>query len=993
MSSTHNSMNDTEFIDLVELDDVLISKCRYLELNDCPTNVATNCVVIGHLNIRGLVNKQEDLIDFLEELNVKRLLPDVLLLCETYLNHSNHDKLLFQNYNVISEFRKTKKGGGVSIMIRKSLKFVTRDDLAMFEEGKFESLFIEIPYNCKNGIVIGEVYRVPGTNEKDFIEKYETLICKIRQEKKKIIIGTDQNLDYLKIDNHNNTRKFFELNMENNLVPTILKPTRITHSTATLIDNIYIDANLCCDTKSYVFISDISDHLPCLTVVTGGTLKKDIKTRLTRKIDESSLRNIKGALMGIDWNYLIELPINQASASLNEKIMKALDFYAPQRIVTKKQNYVKRDPWFTVGLRVSSLNCKKKYKNVLHLPHDSDQFKEYKNYRNMYQKLRRKAHFHYMHKIIKENSRDTKKLWGILNKITGKVRNKNDMSDEIFINGIKENNKKVISDAFAKYYSEVGQVMAKKIEKQKPLTDPMKVKINKNNDSVFLFPTTCNEIERFIKKLKSKDSKGPDHLSNNILKAIYPGIIKAMYIIFNKSLSSGIFPDDMKEAIIKPLYKSKSVLEITNYRPISLLSVISKILEKIVHDRVNNFLDKHNIIFQGQYGFRKGRSTTDAILDLVGNVLDGFNKKMQTAAIFLDMTKAFDSIKHETLLKKMEDYGIRGVALDWFKSYLSQRKISVMFKEVVSQKFELKFGTPQGSVLGPLLYTILVNDMPKVLKFCKCIMFADDTTIYVSGNNLKFMQRKLNQDLQNLMKWLKSNSLSLNTDKSCYIIFNNNKRSTFNGTIAAYEKEIKRVPNTKFLGIYIDELLNWNKHVQHLSLKVSSGIYSLNMVKNMIPLDSKKLLYFANIQSHLRYALSVWGPLTSSSNIKKLQIQQNRAIRALFVIKKRSRLLPYYKQAKILNIENLMALELTKISYRYVNNALPTRIINLFEHETHEYNTRYRHFPQAITHSVHIYNKSFLARAPHLWLQLTTSLRNSESIKTFSKHFINYKFK
>ena len=213
-----------------------------------------------------------------------------------------------------------------------------------------------------------------------------------------------------------------------------------------------------------------------------------------------------------------------------------------------------------------------------------------------------------------------------------------------------------------------------------------------------------------------------------MLKAIYPSILHALFIIFNKSISSGVVPDFMKLAIVKPLHKAKSLLDINNYRPISLLPVISKILEKIIHVRLTQFFHKHKVIFEGQYGFRKQRSTTDAILDLAGNVIDGFNKGMFTIGLFLDMSKAFDSIKHETLLKKLELYGIRGIALNWLKSYLTSRNIKVMFKEALSDKFEVNFGAPQGSVLGPLLYIILSNDLPKCLKFSRAVMFADDTT-------------------------------------------------------------------------------------------------------------------------------------------------------------------------------------------------------------------------------------------------------------------------
>jgi len=497
------------------------------------------------------------------------------------------------------------------------------------------------------------------------------------------------------------------------------------------------------------------------------------------------------------------------------------------------------------------------------------------------------------------------------------------------------------------------------------------------NESCFFFPTSHHEIENLIKGLKSKSSKSHDELSNTILKAIYPNILHALFIIFNKSLSTGIVPDYMKLAIVKPLYKAKSVFEINNYRPISLLPVLSKILEKIVHLRLTKFLKKHDVLYEGQYGFRKLRSTTDAILDLTGNIIDGLNKKMYTIGLFLDMSKAFDSIKHETLLKKMELYGIRGIVLKWLKCHVTNRSIKVMFKESLSEKYDVKFGTPQGSVLGPLMYNILSNDMPKCLKFSRAVMFADDTTIYVTGRNVRFLYRKINEDLKKITQWFKDNSLSLNIEKTSYILFKNmNNRSNFNGNIYIDGKAIQKVNQTKFLGVYIDEHLNWNSHVQHLSLKLASGIYSLNMTRNMLSVNTKRLLYFSHVFSHLNYALSAWGPMISTSNMKKLQVYQNKAIRLLFNLKRRTRLVPYYKKAELLDIKSIIELSLIKLSHRYMVNVLPQRIVNLFENVNHNYGTRNRSLPQAFPHTTQIYNKSFLGRSPHLWLHLPRDLKD-----------------
>ena len=241
------------------------------------------------------------------------------------------------------------------------------------------------------------------------------------------------------------------------------------------------------------------------------------------------------------------------------------------------------------------------------------------------------------------------------------------------------------------------------------------------------------------------------------------------------------------------------------------------------------------------------------------------------------------------------------------------------------------------------------------MKFCNSVIFADDTTIYVTGNNIKFLYKKMSEDLSKLEEWFNSNSISLNIEKSNYILFKpKNKKPNCNGNIKLEGQELKKVTYTKFLGVHIDENLDWNMHIKHLLLKLASGIYSLNMTKNLLPFNSKRLLYFANIQSHLSYAMSAWGPMITNSNLRKLKVQQNKAVRALFNINKRTRLQPYYRKANILTTKSLIDLSLLKISYRYVNNILPKCIVNLFEIPTHNYATRNRIGLQAPLHTSQI---------------------------------------
>ena len=982
-------------LNLIDYEDILPSECNYLnpDQNIQLSNDVDRTFVVAHLNIHGLASKYDDLNELLNNLQEKNLLPDVILLCETFLSEKNHTRFNFEGFDLISEYRKSKSKGGVSIIIKSDLHYVERRDLCVFEEGKLESIFIEIPQRGKNNIVIGEVYRIPGTNEKDFLEKYQNMIETVRSERKRLIIGADQNLDLLKLNIHNNTMKFFELNISNKLIPTIYKPTRVTHSSATLIDNIYIDAELY-NVQSYIIQTDISDHYMCVTMIIDNVIKvsnnQSIKIRI---INDAALRNMNASLRNREWKDLENMTVHESSQKLIEEIRTVMDFYAPEKIKTCAQkNMISNEPWLTKGLKTSSRKCHVMYRNVANKARNSLEFQEYKTYRNTFNKLRRKAKFSYYDNLIRENKHNSKRLWNILHKITGQMKNKKGISEEIIVNGIKENNRHVISNAFAKYYSEVGKLLANKIEEEENIRDPMEHMTHRVEQNCFLFPTGSQEIEKIIKNLKIKNSSGYDEISNKILKKIYPSIMKALIIIFNKSLQTGEYPNNMKLAIIKPLYKGKCKFEIINYRPVCLLPVISKILEKIVNNRIVKFLKKYKILYEGQYGFRAGRSTTDAILDFTGNILENLNLGHCTISIFLDMSKAFDSIKHETLFKKLEYYGIRGNVLKWFKSYLSDRFIKVKYNTTLSEKYKISYGTPQGSVLGPLMYIILANDLVKCLKFCSCTTFADDTTIFASGNNLKYLFKKVNADLKRLGEWFASNSLTLNVDKSKFIIFKPKRKVITNNAILQLGgKNIERVKSIKFLGVIIDESLDWTLQVKHVLTKMIAGNYSLQMIKNILPPSTKLLIYFANIHSHLSYALSVWGPMLKVGQLNRLKTQQNKSIRLIFNLGNRTRLTEHYRKGNLLIVQDLINLALLKISHRYINGKLPVRISNLFDIPTHEYNTRNRNIIRAPHHTIEQYNKSYLAQAPHLWLHLPDNVKDIGNVKLFAKKYVKYK--
>ncbi len=474
------------------------------------------------------------------------------------------------------------------------MKFKDRSDINIFDEGVFESCFIEIVTKPKN-IIIGEIYRIPGTNEIDFMIKYEKIISTVKAESKNLIIGTDQNLDYLKVHTHSNTAKFLDLNLSNDLLPTITKPTRITHRTCTLIDNIYIPSSLTNNLVSCILATDISDHLPCLTILNGaGTQIREPINLGFRKLDDHNINRIKNAIKQVDWNRLQYLNANQGYDHLIEKITSIMDVVAPVKYKKIKPQNIAKEPWMSAGLMQSSRKCDKLYKKVCGLDRDDPKFREYKLYRNTYNKLKRKSKVNYYMGQIEKFRRNSKNLWKTLKDIIGKSNDKTCISDSFTIDGKAISDPNVISNGFCSFYSTMGKKLANKIRPpDKHFTEYMPEPCDA---SIFLKPTSYKEIFTIISKMKAKTSTGYDGISNKLLKSTVSEISLPLTIIFNKSLKEGLYPDSMKTAKVIPLYKSKDSTLSVNYRPVSLLPVISKVLEKVVHKRLYSFLTKKTFI-------------------------------------------------------------------------------------------------------------------------------------------------------------------------------------------------------------------------------------------------------------------------------------------------------------------------------------------------------------------------------------------------------------
>ena len=403
-----------------------------------------------------------------------------------------------------------------------------------------------------------------------------------------------------------------------------------------------------------------------------------------------------------------------------------------------------------------------------------------------------------------------------------------------------------------------------------------------------------------------------------------------------------------------------------------------------------SFLETNNILFSSQYGFRTKRSCEQAIMEVVGYMLQAKNKKEECACLYLDLSKAFDTLEHSILLKKLNNYGIRGTANMWFENYLSNRSLVAKVtmspnKTVKSERFDITYGTAQGSCLGPLLFILFVNDIHHLPIYSKLILFADDTTIFNSHTCNKYLQFMLEYDLNLMTDWFNANKLSLNLHKTAAMQFWNNNTSL---ELQVDNIKIPVVESTKFLGVQIDNQLTWHNHANHVINKLSINKRLMALGKNLLDRDSLRKIYFAHIHSHLNYGLSIWGSMLSSFSLKELSKLQIHCIEMIAPSRSTDASITM-RQLNILLLNNMIQFNLCKLGQQMTHKLLPEPLQNILNADggkkTHRYPTRNKYTPNIQKHQCSIFNRSFLCQGIKEFAKLNDNLKWENNPFGFAK--------
>ena len=482
-----------------------------------------------------------------------------------------------------------------------------------------------------------------------------------------------------------------------------------------------------------------------------------------------------------------------------------------------------------------------------------------------------------------------KKTWSVINELRGK--RKNTIKPQFIINNERITNRRIISNEFNKYFVNLASKMNDSIsetgmsgtETPVPFTDFLPKSIC---NSIFLSDCTSDEISKIIANFENgKSSDIPIKIVKSSSHLISP--ILANH--FNSLMKAGQFPNELKIGKITPVFKKDNDELLENYRPVSTLPIFGKIFEKVIYERLYNFLISQQIINSNQFGFRKGHSTSHALNYSINHIQKATGSKEYILGIFIDLSKAFDTIDHKILLHKLEQYGIRGNAHALLKSYLTNRQQYTSVLGENSEKAYVQYGVPQGSILGPLLFLVYINDILNCSGLGIFILFADDTNIFVSAKTKYDAYRKANLILRAVSNYMTANKLHVNTKKCCYMLFKpkcskNESKNCINDEIESLTLngvEIVEVQKTKFLGVIIDNQLSWGPHLEYINKKLKCSIGLLCRIKNNLPTSLHKSIYHTLFESHLSYGITVWGGV-SQNKLLPIFKTQKKCMRILF---------------------------------------------------------------------------------------------------------------
>ena len=949
---------------------------KYYNLDQFNRNIHINKTDISiiHYNTRSLLPKTDQLCSQIDQLGNNF---DLICICETWLSPATESLATLDGF---SPFHLTRQsghhGGGVSIYSKSNLKATLIPDFKICTP-YLECIGIEFTKMNKKFLCL-EIYRPPNQNHNEFLEKSNEIVSQIQSNLYcEVFICGDTNLNLLNYGSNIHVREFIDNMAGCSLSPVISLPTRVTDTSASTIDNIFITSPI--NITAGILLSSLSDHFPIFLLLKNvlGTPSYNEPPILIkfRPCSEAQISTFREEILSYNFN-LYDRETDNAWNHFTEKLFEIYDNLFPIQHKNISPKSICK-PWIDVSLARKIKRRDNLYVSLLRQEITRTDFNRFRNKVTTDIRLAKTKYYKYNFEKFRTNMRKT---WQLINNVVRPGFSKKTLIDKLTIGDTITDNSDIIANYVNNFFSTIGRNISESIISN---YDDHKTYLEGNYPDFQIQNSSPSDINRIIAAMKPKSSP-LNTIPMKILKKISPCISPLLSLLINKSISENKFPQILKLSRVIPIHKGGDSEDVNNFRPISLLSPFSKVFEKFICNQLQNHLSVNNIISKCQYGFQKGISTSDAITSQLNYIYSNIKENNIVFSLFLDFRKAFDVIDQIILLSKLSHYGIRGNELELFKSYLTDRKQYVALEDCTSTLLPVTHGVPQGSNIGPILFLIYINDLPKASEFFKYIMFADDSTLSCSipKLNLPTVSRVINTELSLVGEWLKANKISLNVDKTKYMLFScSHCESSI--PIKIFDGHVNRTNTIKFLGVYLDERLNFTEHTNHISGKISKTVGILNKVR-FLPSQVLCTLYHSMVAPYIFYAIRAWYGCPNY-NRNRIQVLQNKCIRIIKNLPRRTNTDAERKLLGILNVGNIYVQQVGQFMSNIIFNGSNSEFDYIVRQSipTHNYPTRIIGAlrPPRMDRTKCRHSMEYMGVM--VWNQIPDDIKNSDTLSSF----------